>query len=191
MLVSMFGSSVNIPARYVAVLAVIIIVGVVGSRGVSFASGDYGTSGVTIDGLVDRELSLSHEEIWEMPRTIVNAELYCVATPYLSRIGGEWTGVKLGYLLDQAGVKDGAIKVAFYAADGFTTDLDVETAYRDDIILAYERNGEMLDENLWMVVPGKWGYKWIKWIERIELVDYDFLGYYESSGYSDTANIGE
>lgn len=40
-----------------------------------------------------------------------------------------------------------------------------------------------------MVVPGKWGYKWIRGPTRIVLVDYDFLGYWESSGYSDEADI--
>ena len=60
---------------------------------------------------------------------------------------------------------------------------------RDDIILAYEKDGEPLAENLRLVVPCKWGYKWIRDPIHIELVDYDFLGHYESRGYSDEADI--
>ncbi len=59
---------------------------------------------------------------------------------------------------------------------------------RDDIILAYELNGEPLNEVLRLVVPGKWGYKWIHHVDRIELLSYDFLGYWESRGYSDEAD---
>ena len=57
---------------------------------------------------------------------------------------------------------------------------------RDDIILAYERDGEPLAEKQ-LVVPCMWGYKWIREPTHIELVDYDFLGTYESAGYPDEA----
>jgi DMSO/TMAO reductase YedYZ molybdopterin-dependent catalytic subunit len=60
---------------------------------------------------------------------------------------------------------------------------------RNDIILAYEKDGQPLAEKLRLVVPGKWGYKWISRLAQIDLVDYNFLGRYESSGYSDEANI--
>ncbi|NIR87790.1 molybdopterin-dependent oxidoreductase, partial [Candidatus Bathyarchaeota archaeon] len=82
-----------------------------------------------------------------------------------------------------------AVKVAFYAADDFTTDLIVTTAMREDVLLAYERDGEPLPEKLRLVVPGKWGYKWISQLIHIELVNYDFKGSWESRGYSDTAEI--
>jgi hypothetical protein len=97
--------------------------------------------------------------------------------------------VRLGHILEEAGVSPQAVKVAFYASDNFTTDLTVTTAMRHDIILAYERDGEPLTENLRLVVPCKWGYKWIRDLIHIELVDYDFLGTLESQGYSDEANI--
>ncbi len=145
---------------------------------------------VTVTGLVENPLELTLDNIKEMPETTVHAVLSCVATGPLSpRIEGDWTGVKLNYILRKAHVKENAIKVAFYAKDGFKTDLPTETARRDDILLAYERDGTPLTENLRLVVPGKWGYKWIKWLEKIELVDYDFKGTYESSGYSDNAEM--
>ena len=48
-----------------------------------------------------------------------------------------------------------------------------------------------LDEMLRLVVPDKWGYKWISYVTVIELVDYDFLGVWESQGYPDAAVVGE
>jgi DMSO/TMAO reductase YedYZ molybdopterin-dependent catalytic subunit len=92
-------------------------------------------------------------------------------------------------MLEKAGVLPEAVKVAFHADDGFATDLTVVTAMRQDVILAYERDGEPLPETLRLVVPGKWGYKWIRGVTHIELVDYDFKGHYEMMGYPDEADI--
>jgi hypothetical protein len=141
-----------------------------------------------VTGLVDNPLNLSLAEIVAMPKTTVNAALICVDAPRTVLMEGNWTGIKLRLLLEEAEISAAAIKVGFYAADGYSTDLTVETAMRDDIILAYEKDGEPLN-NLRLVVPGKWGYKWISQVTVIELVDYNFLGRWESQGYPDEADI--
>ncbi len=102
---------------------------------------------------------------------------------------GNWIGVKLRFILEKAGVSPEAIKAAFYAEDGFTTDLNITTAMGEDVILAYEKDGEPLIKKPRLVVPGKWGYKWIHSITHIELVNYDFKGNYESRGFPDNADI--
>lgn len=84
--------------------------------------------------------------------------------------------------------------MVLYAADGFSTDLPIEDAIRQDIIVAYELNKQPLQgqPNLpgnRLVVPGQWGYKWISGIVKIEAVDYDFLGSWERRGYPDRALI--
>ena len=142
-----------------------------------------------VDGFVQRPLSIAFEELVAMPRSKVYAELYCVDAPRNVLAKGNWTGVRLGLIMENAGVSLEAVKVAFYAEDGFATDLEVATAMREDVILAYERDGEPLSEKLRLVVPGKWGYKWISRVTHIELVNYDFKGSWESRGYSDTAEI--
>ncbi len=144
---------------------------------------------LVMDGFVRSPLNLTFDDLLAMPRSTVNAELYCVGDPTTVLAKGDWTGVRLGLLLEEAGVSPEAVKVAFYADDGFTTDLPVATARRDDIILAYERDGKLLTEQVRLVVPGKWGYKWVRDVTRIELVNYDFKGFYESRGYSDEADI--
>ena len=146
---------------------------------------------VIVDGFVESPLNLTIDDIVAMPPSTVYGVLICVGLPTSPLEEGYWTGVRLGFILEQAGVSPEAVKVAFYADDGFTTDLPVTTAMRDDIILAYEKDGEPLAENLRLVVPCKWGYKWIRDLTHIELVDYDFLGHYESRGYSDEADISE
>jgi DMSO/TMAO reductase YedYZ molybdopterin-dependent catalytic subunit len=144
---------------------------------------------LVLDGLVRTPLNLTLDDLSAMPRTTENVELYCVDYPTVPVEKGEWTGVRLGLLLEQAGVSPEAVKIAFYADDDYSTDLTVATAMREDVIVAYERDGVPLDEKLRLVLPGKWGYKWISRLTHIELVDYDFTGLWESRGYSDEADI--
>ncbi|MGD0205377.1 MAG: molybdopterin-dependent oxidoreductase [Dehalococcoidia bacterium] len=152
------------------------------------ASGVQSEWTLVVDGFVQSPLSLTFDDLVAMPTSTVNAKLYCVALPTTPLAQGNWTGVRLGLILEEAGVLPDAVKVALYAADSFSTDLTVTTAMREDIILAYERDGEPLPEKVQLVVPCKWGYKWIKELTHIELVDYNFLGTYESGSYSDEAD---
>jgi DMSO/TMAO reductase YedYZ molybdopterin-dependent catalytic subunit len=144
---------------------------------------------LTLDGLVESPLTLTLDDLRSMERTSEYVELYCVDYPTIAVEKGDWTGVRLGLLLEQAGVSPQAIKIAFYADDDYSTDLTIDTAKREDVIVAYERDGVPLDEKLRLVLPGKWGYKWISRLTHIELVDYDFTGLWESRGYSDEAEI--
>ena len=150
---------------------------------------------LVVDGLVERPLNLTFNEIAAMPSASVVAKLQCVDDrPGLRAVTANWTGVPLKILLDKAGISPKAIKVAFCASDGFSTDITVETAMRQDMILAYQKDGEFLPgwggaPALRLVVPGKWGYKWITWVVRIKVVDFDYRGTWESRGYSDEADI--
>jgi len=169
---------------------VIVIVAAFAANGTFPASSndDFTEDGVLqITGLVDTELSLSIDDLRSMPNTTIYSELICVSGYSFGFFN--WTGVSLGYLLGQSGIAEGAIKVAFYADDGYSTDLTIDDALREDVIVAYERDGELMQENLKLVVPGKWGYKWINYLNEIELVDYDFKGVWESKGYPDDAEI--
>lgn len=125
-----------------------------------------------------------------MESTSLYSPLYCVSGFKVT--SGNWTGVKLKNVLEKAGVKEEATKVAFRAEDGFTTDLKAETALKDEnILIGYKKDNNPLPQDIRLIVPGRWGYKWIKYLEHIELVDYDFKGTYESKGYSDNAIIEE
>lgn len=146
---------------------------------------------LTVTGLVDTPLNLSLADIVAMPQTYIFAQIICVGPPAFLVEEGNWTGVKLRFLLDKVGVAENAVKVAFFASDGFSTDLTVASASSADVIVAYEKDGKPLSETLRLVVPGKWGYKWIHHLSRIEVVDYDFLGKYENQGYSDNAEVGQ
>ena len=138
-----------------------------------------------ISGLVDHPLNLTLAELAAMPATTVQATIYCVDYPTQFVEDGNWTGVKLGFLLEEAGVSPSAIKIAFYASDGYSTDLTLEAATQPNVIVAYEKDGLPLWGTLRLVTPGRWGYKWISQLTRIEAVNYNFKGQWEGLGYPD------
>ncbi len=144
---------------------------------------------LTVAGAVQTPLTLNLTDLLAMPQTTEFATIYCVDLPETVIIQGNWTGVKLSLILSRASVSDSAIKVAFYASGGYSTDLTVQQAMEDNVIVAYQLNGKPLNETLRLVVPGSWGYKWISQITDINPVDYDYLGTWESQGYSDRASI--
>jgi sulfane dehydrogenase subunit SoxC len=121
-----------------------------------------------------------------------------ISQPWLlGAIGtAEWTGTTLGPLLREAGIRDGAIDVSFAGIDhGLEGDVDqdyerglpVEEALRDDVLLAYEMNGQPLPPQhgfpLRLVVPGWYGMASVKWLRGIRVLDVPFDGYQNVRGY--------
>jgi len=144
---------------------------------------------LTINGLVENPLNLTLDDIRSMPQTTEEAALYCVADPRTPLEQGVWKGVELSYLLQQANVSQNALKVAFFASDGFSTDLAIQTAMQNhDILVAYQKYDQSLG-GLKLVVPFHWGYKWISSLTQIQLVEYNFVGTYEGNGYSDDGTV--
>jgi len=142
---------------------------------------------IGVSGLVNHTVVYTLNDIMTMPNVTVVAELVCVSGRSLGT--HNWTGVRLADLLNNAGVLDGVVKIAFTATDSYTTDLTLQDAMRDDVIVAFIKDGAPMGGNTKLVVPGKWGYKWIDDIAYIQLVDFDFKGTYETQGYSDDAFI--
>lgn len=142
-----------------------------------------------VTGLVDTPLRLTYEDILSFPSTTQVTRLYCM--PGYEGTG-EWTGVPLASILEKAGYTDAVVSVIFYGQDEYTSSILLETALREDTLLAYQMNGVTLPKEhgypLRLVVPDKNGYKWVKWIVKIELVDYEYEGYWESRGYSNAGD---
>ena len=114
-------------------------------------------------------VTLNFDELVNMSRTTVYAELYCYGLLIKS---GDWTGVRLGLVLEKAGVSVylqlGSVE--FYAIDGYSTNLDLLAAARSDIIIAYEKDGLPLVETTRLVIPYANGDKWISNINQIKIV---------------------
>ena len=148
---------------------------------------------IRIFGLVNRPLNLTLAELLSFPMVSEVAELKCVqGSPDVTY---NWTGIPLFHLLTVAQIRPEAYKLAIRASDGFSSDLLIEDALKPTTILALGANGTDLPEingikGLYrLVVPGKWGYKWVGYVTEIEVVNYDYKGTYEGlGGFPDEAD---
>jgi|SRR5271157_256315 len=154
---------------------------------------------IEIDGDVTTPLNLTYAELLSFPMVSEVANLRCVSTlPGSPRFTSNWTGIPLFYLLTLAQIKPDAYKVVTTGSDGFESDLLIAEALKPTTILALESNGGSLPQLAYgpagpyrLVVPGTYGYKWVSGVVEIEVVTTDFKGDYESSGYSDEANVSD
>lgn len=151
---------------------------------------------LVIKGLVDNPINITYEGLRNFPLVSEGTMLECAGSG-----GGvgwgvtyNWTGVPLFYLLSMAKVIPGDYReVVFNATDGFSSSVLLETAMHPTTILALEANGTDLEwlggfgSGYRVVIPCRWGYKWVTWIKQIIVVDYDYKGTYERAGYSDEA----
>lgn len=121
--------------------------------------------------------------------------LQCMTNVHWGRI--EFTGARLLDVLESVGIPSATRKIALHGADGFSSDLDLESvrSQPDAFLLAYGMNGVPipLDHGfpIRLTADGRYGYKWPKWLCRIELTDADFRGHYEGRrGWSDEGRRG-
>ena len=148
---------------------------------------DSNTYRLVVDGLVDSPRKYTYGEVitdFKAYRKVV--QLDCVEGWSVRIL---WEGPLMRDILATSGVQPAAKTVIFHAADGYTTSFPVEYLTKNDRILAYLMNGLPLAPErgfpLMLVAEDKWGYKWCKWITRIELSgDANYRGYWEQRGYS-------
>ena len=144
-----------------------------------------------VDGLVENPRNFTYEEITTLPQTSKVVDLNCVEGWSFT---AKWTGVKIAELFEEAGAMENASTVIFYSADGYSTSLEKDYLLENEIILAYKLNDVTLPPErgfpLQLVAEDKYGYKWAKWITRIELSDSPYKGYWEERGYNNRADTG-
>lgn len=146
---------------------------------------------LTIDGLVEQPVSLSYDEVLDNQKYTKVVTLHCVEGWSVDIL---WEGVLLADLFEGVGVQESADTVIFYSEDGYSTALPLQTIMDRQLMLAYKMNGVVLPPErgfpFQLVAEDKLGYKWIKWITRIELSDdADYKGYWEQRGFDNDADI--
>ena len=156
---------------------------------------DYKKFRLRVEGFVEKPYLLSMKDLEAMQDRTEFVTLECIGNP----VGGDaisnalWDGVTLRKVVDRAVPKGGLVKAAFYAEDGYTDSIPYSLARSDDVFLAFRMNGAPLPREhgypVRVVVPGIFGMKNVKWLSKIELVNYDFKGYWEKKGWSDEAVI--
>ena len=145
-----------------------------------------------VDGLVENPLEYTLEKATDNRQGYQKVVTLNCVEGWSVRI--LWEGVLIEDLIEEAEASPEANTVIFHAYDGYTTSLPLAYVTGQDIMLAYKMNGVVLPPErgapFQLVAESKWGYKWIKWVTRIELSDDpDYKGYWESRGFSNDADL--
>jgi len=154
---------------------------------------DPATWRLQIDGLVERPLELSYEDLLAFPKAEQVSTFHCV-TGWVVK-GVSWGGVRFHDLLASARPRPEAAALHLVSAekpyDDYLTTRQVQLR---DVMLAYEMNGKPLSRAhgapARVVIPEMYGYKNVKWVERIELIEKAGSGYWEQRGYDVDAWVG-
>ena len=147
---------------------------------------------LTVTGLVNKTLEYAYDDVVNDHQKYQKViTLYCVEG-WSAKI--LWEGILVRDLIQEAGNLSTAKIVIFTASDGYTTSLPLDFFFTNDILLAYKMNGLVIPPErgfpFQLVAESKYGYKWIKWITKIELSDnINFQGYWESRGEPNDATV--
>jgi DMSO/TMAO reductase YedYZ molybdopterin-dependent catalytic subunit len=143
-----------------------------------------------VSGEVEERLSLTYEQLRELPATDVTTDIHCVTR--WSRFDAEFRGVHWSELAKLCRPKPSARFAIGHAEQGFTANVPLAAIEDEKALVVYEADGEPLTlEHGWPVrlfVPSKYFWKSAKWLRGIELSASDKPGFWERYGYHNEAD---
>lgn len=143
-----------------------------------------------VGGLIQKPKEYTWNDLLALPQVESVSDFHCVET--WSVKDQKWSGVRFNTIMDEAEPKKKAGYVHFKAYDGYTTSLPLEELTGNDILLAHRLNDLSLPQPLGgpvrLVVPHKYAYKSIMWINEAWFSERDKLGYWESESYHNNAD---
>jgi DMSO/TMAO reductase YedYZ molybdopterin-dependent catalytic subunit len=144
---------------------------------------DLSTWDLRVFGLVERDVTLSWDELLALPSTSVTRDIHCVTK--WSKFDTVWEGVPVRELFDRAGLLPEATHVMAHAEYGYTANIPL--ADLDDAFVAYRYEGEALAPEhgypARLLVPKLYFWKSAKWLRGLELMADDVPGFWERNGY--------
>jgi DMSO/TMAO reductase YedYZ molybdopterin-dependent catalytic subunit len=143
-----------------------------------------------VDGVCGKPLVLRYPDLLALEQVEDTSDFHCVTG--WSKLDVRWRGVRLSTVLALAEPEADATFLLCHAWDGYTTNLPLEEALKDDVLLVHTAEGEPLPCEhggpVRMITPQLWAWKGAKWIRRLELLTEDRRGFWEERGYSNTAH---
>jgi len=143
-----------------------------------------------IGGEVEKPATLKFADLMALRQVDLSCDVHCVTGWTL--LDSRWRGVPMTALMDLVKVKDGARFVIFEAAGDYSSNIPLSEARKDNVVMAHEYAGSALPPvhgaPLRALVPDRYFYKSAKWLKALRFTAVDEPGYYESSGYSNSAD---
>lgn len=154
---------------------------------------DINTYRLEVTGLVSNPQNYTYDQVKNFQSYQKVVKLDCVEGWSVNIL---WQGVLVKDILKEVQPSPQANTIIFYAVDGYSTSFPLEYIESNQIMMAYKMNNATLPPErgfpFQLVAESKWGYKWIKWINKIEVSDDpNYQGYWESRGYSNIGNLSE
>ena len=145
---------------------------------------------LTIGGEVHEPAELKVSDLPKLKQIDLTCDVHCVTGWTL--LDSRWRGIRMQTIMDLVKVKPAAGFVIFEAPGDYSSSVPLAEAGKDNVILAHS----FMDQDLPLkhgaplrgLIPDRYFYKSVKWVERIRFVVDDEPGYYESSGYSNSAD---
>lgn len=145
---------------------------------------------LTIDGAVRNPVSLSLDDLRELPSLEMTADFHCVT--HWSRYDLHWTGIPFEVLMDLVDPLPEATHVMQYGKDSYTTNNSLEELLHPDVIVAYALDGQPIPREhgapLRIIMPHLYAWKGAKFLNRIEFLTADKRGFWEVRGYHNHAD---
>ena len=143
-----------------------------------------------IYGEVERSLDLSYEELLNLEQVNIICDIHCVTGWTL--LDSVWTGVRLGTIMDKVKPSTKGGFIIFEAAEGYTSNVPISDAQKENVLLVHSFFGEKLPQPhgapVRVLIPDRYFYKSAKWLEAVKITSRDEPGYWESRGYSNSAD---
>lgn len=141
-------------------------------------------------GLVEKPFELSYDELRALPATEWHGDIHCVTR--WSKKNTTWRGVKFSTLVERAKPLTSVTHVIQHADNNYTTNLPLAEMLGDDVLVAYEFDGQPIEPihggPVRMLVPKKYFWKSSKWMHGLEFLDKDQKGFWEKRGYHNDAD---
>lgn len=143
-----------------------------------------------IYGAVEKPIVLSYEELLDLEQAHIVCDVHCVTGWTL--LDSSWTGVRLGTIMERVKPSKSGGFLVFEAAEGYTSNVPISDAHKENVFLAHSFFGEQLPRAhgapVRVVIPDRYFYKSAKWLEAIKVTSRNEPGYWESRGYSNSAD---
>jgi DMSO/TMAO reductase YedYZ molybdopterin-dependent catalytic subunit len=140
---------------------------------------------LTVTGAVSSPFTINYEQLLALPSVTLTTDIHCVTK--WSKFDTQWKGVRVRDLFEKAGISSQATHLMAHAEFGYTANLPLADATRDDSLVAYAYDGTDIEPihggPVRLLIPHLYFWKSAKWLRALEAVTADAPGFWEQNGY--------